>query len=93
MPLTLAKEDPGDVLDESYSQATACPVMLTRFQNDRTAARVYHMLSPSRLYGRVVEAIALVREQASLFDRIERNPDDFMPTPWQGLSHAGRAGR
>jgi hypothetical protein len=71
--------DTKAMLADSYSQAAAYVMVFVRFKNDRQAVCTYLVVSDGTLARRVNVAADTVRVQPSLFDRIERIEEDFMP--------------
>ena len=94
-PLVLLERHEALVDDEwalasSYSQAAAYAVVFDRFDLDHERICDWLAIADSTLTGRVRRALETVRMQASLFDRVESIPDDFMPMP--GRERAQRIG-
>jgi len=73
------------MLAASYSQATAYVVTLRNFRFDVQRVRDHLVLSKAAFRLRISKAERAVRVQASVFDRVERIPSDFMPMP--GKAH------
>jgi hypothetical protein len=78
--------DAEAMLANSYSQATAYVMVLVRFNYRKEEVRAYLFISDSTLYKRVAFAADTVRVQPSLFDRIERITNDFMPRRGKGYA-------
>jgi hypothetical protein len=77
----LLEEGEQSALAESYSEAAAYAVMFSNFGNDSARLCAYLVIADRTLRLWVALAIAAVLKQPSIFDRIERIPDDFMPLP------------
>jgi hypothetical protein len=73
--------DTEEHLQGSYSQAAAYTVAFDNLSNDRQKVCAYLVISDSTLARRFSSAVNVVRIQPSMFDRIERIPADFMPSP------------
>lgn len=65
----------------SYSQAAAYVIVFSQFDNDRQKICDWLVIADSTLTGRVRRALDTVRQQASLFDRVETIDETFMPQP------------
>lgn len=73
--------DTNAMLASSYSQATAYVTVFVHFKNNRQAICAYLVISDGTLAKRVAYAADSVRVQPSLFDRVERIGESFMPLP------------
>lgn len=82
--------DAEAMLASSYSQASAYIVTLRNFRFDVQRVRDHLVLSKAAFRQRLSKAESAVRVQASVFDRVERIPPDFMPTP--GKAHPPNPG-
>ncbi|MDR5833214.1 hypothetical protein [Caballeronia sp. LZ034LL] len=68
---------------ERYTEAVAYLRVLDRFDDDKLAIARYLAIRRSTLELRLRKAEETARQQASMFDRVTRIPDDFCPP--QGL--------
>lgn len=78
------KEKPTDeeiLLSTSYSQAAAYVLVFFNFGNDRESIANYLAIAVGTLAGRLKFVRDIVKVQPSLFDRIEKISQDFMPKP------------
>lgn len=71
--------DNAKKLADSYSQAVAYLMVLARFGYNKEAICSYLVISDGTLSRRVSFAADTFKVQNSLFDRIERITEDFMP--------------
>jgi hypothetical protein len=72
--------DAEDMLASIYSCAAAYVAISYAVNNDHQEIYVYLLLSDSSLLSRVRLADDSVRVQPSLFDRVERISEEFMPS-------------
>ena len=82
------KEDAAELLGifrASYSQAVAYAVTFAKFDNRQQRLSAYLAIAASTLMKRVSGAVRYVKQQPSLFDRIEHIPDDFIPLEGRAL--------
>ncbi|TFW05451.1 hypothetical protein E4K72_11270 [Oxalobacteraceae bacterium OM1] len=80
----LAHENARDresMLAASYSEATAYVLTFDRFDACRQAICTHLAIAKGTLRRRIDDAVRHFKVQASMFDRIERIPGDFMPAP------------
>lgn len=69
---------------ESYSESVAYTITLWHFDNIYIRVAAYLVISQGTLRNRIVRAAESLKVQSSLFDRIERISDSFMPRPGEG---------
>jgi hypothetical protein len=81
--------DAESLLTSSYSQAAAYIAVFYAFDHDRQEICAYLVITDVTLMRRVGIAEQTVRVQPSLFDRIEKIGESFMPAP--GRAYAMRA--
>jgi hypothetical protein len=84
-----AKRQEEDAILESYSQSVAYIIVLWHFDNIRTRAAAYLVINRGTLRKRVAFAAEALKVQPSLFDRIEKLNDTFIPK--RGIQYAVRA--
>lgn len=68
-----------ELVQASYSEAAAYAVVFSNFENDGHRLSAYLAVASTTLMHRVGNAIRFVQQQSSLFDRIEKIPEDFAP--------------
>jgi hypothetical protein len=88
------KDDPTDIqlmLATSYSQATAYVIICIHFGGDRESICAHLVITYCTWYRRLDSARSVVKFQSSLFDRIEKIDETFMPAP--GREYAAKIER
>jgi 23S rRNA pseudoU1915 N3-methylase RlmH len=76
-----AKREEEEAILESYSQSAAYIIVLWHFDNIRIRAAAYLVINQGTLRKRVAFAAEALKMQPSLFDRIEKIDETFMPAP------------
>jgi hypothetical protein len=72
------REKEDDIL-ESYSQSVAYNIALWHFDNTRLRLAAHLAIDRSTLSDRIARAAAALKIQSSLFDRLEKIDETFMP--------------